>query len=160
MTQCWLNICNTVQQQHINDLLVWHDRSDRLSKNQANVVEQCWSLSSVLSRLHKLRKLTDQFVVTISAGSDILALYPTGSFECTFLKSQFDGLCNKYKTVANGPRDALHFAHCAAHSVTYYKYYKQLFIYNVNGDGYKIAKIIKKVILPTITSPESQGDAQ
>jgi len=32
---------------------------------------------------------------------------------------------------------------------------------NVNGDGSKGAKIIrpKKVILPTITSPESQRDA-
>ena len=102
------------------------------------------SLSSVLSRLHKLRKLADQFVVTTSAGSNILALYPTGSFECTFLKSHFDGLCNKYKTVANGPRDALHFAHCAAHSVTYYKYYKQLFIYNVNGDGSRSQKSLKR----------------
>ena len=32
------------------------------------------------------------------------------------------------------------------------------FIHHVNRDGSNIAKIIKKVILPTITSPECQRD--
>jgi len=35
-----------------------------------------------------------------------------------------------------------------------------VFFYSVNGDGSKTAKIIKKVILPTITLPECQRDAE
>ena len=38
--------------------------------------------------------------------------------------------------------------------------YKLQFIHSVNGDGSKTAKIIKKVILPTITLPECQRDAE
>ena len=34
------------------------------------------------------------------------------------------------------------------------------YIHSVNGDGSKTAKIIKKVILPTITLPECQRDAE
>ena len=37
---------------------------------------------------------------------------------------------------------------------------KLQFIHSVNGDGSKTAKIIKKVILPTITLPECQRDAE
>ena len=37
---------------------------------------------------------------------------------------------------------------------------KLQFIHSVNGDGSKTAKIIKKVILPTVTSPECQRDAE
>ena len=37
---------------------------------------------------------------------------------------------------------------------------KLKFIHCVNGDGSKPAKIIKKVILPTVTLPECQGDAE
>jgi len=37
---------------------------------------------------------------------------------------------------------------------------KLQFIHSVNGDGSKTAKIIKKVILPTITLPECHRDAE
>jgi len=37
---------------------------------------------------------------------------------------------------------------------------KLQFIHCVNGDGSKPQKIIKNVILPSITSPECQRDAQ
>jgi len=42
----------------------------------------------------------------------------------------------------------------------YYDAKKLQFIHSVNGDGSKTAKIIKKVILPTITLPECQRDAE
>ena len=40
------------------------------------------------------------------------------------------------------------------------KYYKLQFIPGANGDGSKTAKVIKEVLLPSITSPGCQRDAE
>jgi len=44
--------------------------------------------------------------------------------------------------------------------IEYYAAINMQFIHSVNGDGSKTAKIIKKVILHTVTSPESQSEAE